>query len=319
MTRVLITGIGGFVGSHLADLLLHDSTTEIAGLVHPSHETRLLRSHPRITLHREDILNEEALPELIRRIAPDVVYHLAGMAHVHESWKNRKETLQVNFWGAFHLIEACRLLPAFPKVLLIGSGECYGFVPEQEQPVRESRALAPSSPYAVSKIAQETLGIEAAKAEKLPVLISRSFNHTGPRQKETFVCSRFAREIALAEKSGVPFVLKVGNMAARRDFTDVRDVVRAYKYIVDHGTPGEPYNVCSGTAVSIQEVLDILVSLTDKKPEVITDPAIFRPVDIPLLQGSAEKLKTETGWKPVYDLKTTLKDLLDYWRAAETS
>lgn len=318
MTRVLITGIGGFVGSHLADLLLNDSTTDIAGLVHPAHETRLLRDHPRITLHREDILNEQALPALIRRIAPDIVYHLAGMAHVHESWKYRKETLQVNFWGAFHLLEACRQLPVFPKVLLIGSGECYGFVPEQDQPITEMRPLSPSSPYAVSKIAQETLGIESAKAENLPVFITRSFNHTGPRQKETFVCSRFAREIALAEKSDASFVLKVGNMAARRDFTDVRDVVRAYKHILEHGIPGEPYNVCSGTAASIQEVLDILVSLTHKKPEVVTDPAIFRPVDIPLLQGSCEKLRRETGWKQVFDLKTTLKDLLEYWRTSET-
>lgn len=314
MSRVLITGIGGFVGSHLADLLLLDSTIQIAGIIHPSHDPELLNTHPRITIYREDVLNEESFRKLIRSISPDVVYHLAGMAHVHESWKSRKETLQVNFWGSFHLLEACRELQTFPRVLLIGSGECYGFVPEHEQPITESHTLSPSSPYAVSKIAQEILGIQYAKTEKLPVYLCRSFNHTGPRQKETFVCSRLAREIAMAERSFAPFELRVGNMAARRDFTDVRDVVNAYRHVIELGTPGEPYNVCSGTAVSIDEVLEILVSLTSKKPKVVVDQTIFRPVDIPLLQGSPAKLQQETGWQRRYDLRTTLDDLLKYWR-----
>lgn len=314
MSVVLITGIAGFVGSHLADLLMQDSTVQIAGIVHPDQDQALLKDNPRIQIHRENLLNAQAIRKLILDISPDVIYHLAGLAHVNESWKNRRETLEVNFWGSFELLEACRELSKFPRVLLVGSAECYGFVPEKEQPIRESNPLSPATPYAVSKIAQEMLGIQVCRSEKLPVYLSRSFNHTGPRQKETFVCSRFAREIALAERSFGPFELRVGNLAARRDFTDVRDVVNAYRHIVEIGAPGQPYNVCSGTAVSIDEVLEILVSLTSKKPKIVVDSTIFRPVDIPLLQGSPSKLQNETGWQPRYDLKTTLSDLLNYWR-----
>src|SRR5215468_3667019 len=249
MSKILITGIVGFAGSHLADLLLQDPATELVGLMHPSHEVTHPVDSTRVRIYREDILNEDAIRRLIRDVSPDAIYHLAGMAHVHESWKSRKETIQVNFLGTFQLLEACRELAAFPRTLLVGSGECYGLVPESEQPIREIRSLAPSSPYAVSKIAQEMLGIQYAQNEKYPVFVCRSFNHTGPRQKETFVCSRFAREIALAERRGGSFELRVGNLDAMRDFSDVRDVVRAYQAILNSGKPGDPYNVCSGQAV----------------------------------------------------------------------
>jgi len=315
MKSVLITGLAGFVGSHLVDHLLQDSATEIVGVIHPSHEIRHLETHPRVRIVREDILKGAKLNKILKQAQPEEVYNLAGLAHVHESWHKRKDTIHTNFLGAFNLLEACRKLPAFPKTLLIGSADCYGIVPENEQPITESRPLVPSSPYAVSKIAQEILGVQYGRTEKLPVFLSRSFNHTGPRQKETFVCSAFARQVAAAETTEDISQIRVGNLDARRDFSDVRDVVRAYTTIVRKGVPGEPYNVCSGSAISIGDVLRKLVSFSDHNFEVVPDPEKFRPSDLPLLLGSSQKLREHTGWAPVYDIDATLSDLLNYWRA----
>ncbi len=298
----------------MADLLLQDSTIQIAGIIHPSYEVQHLKESPRIVIYREDIQNEKKLKSLVEEIVPETVYHLAGMAHVHESWKNRREFITTNFIGAMNLVEACRDLPVFPKILFIGSAECYGNVPESEQPIFESRPFSPLSPYAVSKTAQEILGIQYAKAEKLPIYLSRSFNHTGPRQKETFVCPAFARQIVMAELGRSSPVLTVGNLSAKRDFSDVRDVVRAYQAILETGIPGEPYNVCSGSAISIEEMLHILLSYSKIKIQVEVDPQKFRPADMPLLLGSPERLKRDTGWNPVYDIHRTLLDLLEYWR-----
>jgi GDP-4-dehydro-6-deoxy-D-mannose reductase len=302
------------VGSHLVDLLLQDPDVRIEGILHPSHQVQHLEENPRIRVNYVDILRAEELENTIREIQPEVVYHLAGMAHVHESWVYRKETIDTNFIGSFHLLEACRKLDAFPKLLLVGSAECYGIVPEHEQPITEQRSMLPSSPYAVSKIAQEMLGIQYARAEKLPVYLSRSFNHTGPRQKETFVCPAFARQIALAEIRRDNFEICVGNLVARRDFSDVRDVARAYKTILESGIPGEPYNVCSGRALSIENMLHTLLSYSTDQFEVTTDPAKFRPADMPLVLGSFDKLQKTTGWRPEFTIEDTLRDLLNYWR-----
>jgi GDP-4-dehydro-6-deoxy-D-mannose reductase len=242
------------------------------------------------------------------------VFHLAGLAHVKESWSNRKETIETNFLGSLNLLEACRELPTFPKVLLVGSAECYGRVGEENQPILETHPLAPASPYAVSKIAQEMLAVQYGRSEKLPVYVTRSFNHTGPRQKESFVCSGFARQVALAEAGQISPQIVVGNLSAKRDFSDVRDVVRAYKAIVEDGQPGEPYNVCSGEAHSIREVLDTLLSFSSVNFEVTVDSARFRPSDLPLLVGSPEKLKSHTGWVRQFSFTQTLQDLLNYWR-----
>ena len=314
MTRVLVSGVAGFAGSHLAETLLLDSTISVVGIHHPDHALQHVIEGPRFTIHYLDILNSDQVRDLMQEVSPDVVYHLAGMAHVHESWNNRRATIETNFLGTFHLLEACRKLAKFPKVLLIGSGECYGIIPHMEQPISEERPMVPSSPYAVSKIAQEILGAQYAKAEKFPVYLSRPFNHTGPRQKETFVCSAFAMQIAMAELGKSEPEIKVGNLTAQRDFSDVRDVVAGYISIVKDGRPGEPYNVCSGNAISIQKILDILLSHASREFRVIVDPERFRPVDMPLLLGSAEKLITETGWQPKYSIHQTLLDLLNYWR-----
>lgn len=315
MSRVLITGIAGFAGSHLAETLLKDSTNFIVGVHHPEHSPQHSIQNDRFELHYMDILDAGRLDGLIRELAPDAIYHLAGMAHVQESWVNRRATIETNFIGTFNLLEACRRLQKFPKVLLVGSGECYGVVPVEEQPISESRPLFAASPYAVSKIAQEILGIQYAVADRLPVYISRPFNHTGARQKETFVCSAFAMQIARGELGLVEPEIRVGNLIARRDFSDVRDVVAAYIAILKDGRPGEAYNICSGSAISIQEILDTLLSHASKKFRILSDPDRFRPVDMPLMLGNAEKLQRETGWRPRYAISDTLLELLDYWRA----
>jgi GDP-4-dehydro-6-deoxy-D-mannose reductase len=314
MTRILITGIAGFAGSHLAESLLKDSTTHIVGLQHPVHQPQYIVEDERLEIRFLDVLNREALERELAELAPDRIYHLAGMANVGESWTNRMATVETNFLGSFNLLEACRKLAKFPKVLLVGSGECYGIVPNDCQPIPETQPLVPSSPYSVSKISQEMLGLFYGKAEKLPVYISRPFNHTGPRQKETFVCSAFAMQIALAEVGKHPAEIRVGNLTAKRDFSDVRDVVAGYQAIVEKGKQGEPYNVCSGQAISIQEVLDILLSHAEIKMRVVVDPERFRPVDMPLLMGSPAKLQSETGWYPRLNIHQTLFDLLNYWR-----
>jgi GDP-4-dehydro-6-deoxy-D-mannose reductase len=314
MPTILITGIGGFVGSHLADSLVQDRTINVVGIIHPTHPVQHLEERSQITIYREDILKPASLKRLLRKISPEEIYHLAGLAHVHESWKYRKETIQANFMGTFHLLEACRKLSSFPKVLLVGSAESYGIVAEDKQPISESFPLSPSSPYAVSKIAQETLGQLYAQSEKLPVYLCRSFNHTGPRQKETFVCSAFAKQIAMAENEQAPAVIEVGNLTARRDFSDVRDVVQAYQSILKYGLRGEPYNVSSGSAVSIEGILQTLLSFSKRQFEIRVDRNKFRPVDMPLLLGTYEKLQHQTGWEPRFQIRTTLSDLLDYWR-----
>jgi GDP-4-dehydro-6-deoxy-D-mannose reductase len=314
MTQILITGVAGFAGSHLADSLLEDSTTYIVGFHHPSYAPQHLVQMDRLEVRYLDVLDREALGRAVAEIAPDCVYHLAGMANVGESWMNRVVTIETNFLGTLHLLESCRKLPKFPKVLLVGSGECYGIVPVEQQPIPETQPLVPSSPYSVSKISQEMLGIQYGKTEKLPVYLSRPFNHTGPRQKETFVCSAFARQIAQAEMGIISPEIHVGNLTAKRDFSDVRDVVTAYRAILEKGRQGDPYNVCSGNSVSIQEVLDILLSLASIKVRVFEDPKKFRPVDMPLLMGDPGKLRGETGWRPRFSIKETLLDLLNYWR-----
>ena len=314
MSRALITGIAGFAGSHLADALLKDSTTHVVGIHHPEHSPQHTMENERFEMHYLDILQPGQLEELIQEIAPDEVYHLAGMAHVQESWSYRRATIETNFLGTFYLLEACRRLPVFPQVLLVGSGECYGIVPVEAQPISESRPLVATTPYAVSKIAQEILGVQYATTENLPVYISRPFNHTGPRQKETFVCSAFAMQVAMAELGMIAPEIHVGNLVARRDFSDVRDVVAAYMAILRKGRPGQPYNICSGKAVSVQEVLEMLLSHSTTRLSVIPDPKRFRPVDMPLMLGDCEKLRSETDWRSSRELSTTLLDLLNHWR-----
>lgn len=313
--RVLITGIAGFGGRHLATLLGKDCT--VVGLEHP----RALKKAASGDLPAVDILpcdlvdiGPETLREVAGRAGLDAVYHLAAIASVHLSWGSLQQTVTVNAMGSLNLMEALLRLKKVPPILLVGSADEYGSVRAAKQPVRESVDLNPRSPYALSKLWQEDLGRYYGNHGDLAVYLTRTFNHTGPGQAPNFVCSDFARQIALMEAGKMEPVLSVGNLKAVRDFLDVRDVVRAYRLIVEKGKTNTPYNVASRKTYSIAEVLDMLLNLTGLKITVRRDPAKKRPADVPLQWGDPGRLKRATGWKPRYAFAETLSDLLDWWR-----
>jgi len=297
--RALVTGAKGFVGTWLIAHL------EAQGDVVVGID------------HEVDVGDADAVRVAVAEAAPDAVYHLAAMAHVGQSWTGPAEVLQVNAVGTLHVLEAARQLPRPPRVLVVSSAEVYGAVPADRLPVTEEAALAPVTPYAVSKVAAEYLGVQAHLAHGLPVVRVRPFNHVGPGQSPGFVVPALAQRIAAARRSGEPGI-KVGNLAARRDLTDVRDVVRAYRLLVEHGVPGEVYNVCSGRDVGIDEVADRLLALAGADLRLEVDPALARPVDVPVIRGDPAKLHAATGWTPVVDLDTSLEGVLEEWSARLT-
>ena len=244
-------------------------------------------------------------------LRPGTIFHLAGAAHVGRSWQAAAATLETNVIGTHHVLEGARVLGLASRILIPGSAAVYATV---NGPLTEDSTVHPDSPYGVSKMAQEQLGLAAA-AEGTHVVVTRSFNHIGPRQDPAFAAASFARQIALAERGRAPSVLRTGNLAPRRDLTDVRDTVRAYVALVEHGRPGRVYNVCSGHALAMQDLVDGLRSMATVPVSVETDPALFRPHDAPLVLGDCGRLTTDTGWRPAIPLEQTLTDLLDYWRA----
>jgi GDP-4-dehydro-6-deoxy-D-mannose reductase len=262
-----------------------------------------------------DILDEAALGAALRDFAPDAVYHLAAFSNPEGSWKEARRTLETNIIGAHNLLAAAKETGRAPRVLLVGSAQQYGDVAAEAQPIGEEHEQRPLTPYAVSKVSQELLGRRAVWSDELPVYLTRSFNHTGPGQADGYVSSSFARQVAEVERGAREPLIRVGNLGARRDFTDVRDVAAAYVAIVEKGQPGRPYNVCRGEAVSIREVLDELVRLSRVPVEVVVDPERYHALDAPLMVGDPTRLKTDTGWSPGYSLRETLRDLLDDWRA----
>jgi GDP-4-dehydro-6-deoxy-D-mannose reductase len=262
-----------------------------------------------------DILDEAALGAALRDFAPDAVYHLAAFSNPEGSWKEARRTLETNIIGAHNLLSAAKETGRKPRVLLVGSAQQYGHVPAEAQPIGEDREQRPLTPYAVSKTSQELLGRRSVWSEELPVYVTRSFNHTGPGQSDGYVSSSFARQVAEVERGAREPLIRVGNLGAKRDFTDVRDVAAAYLQIVEKGQPGRPYNVCRGEAVSIREVLDELVRLARVPVEVVVDPDRYHALDAPLMVGDPTRLKTDTGWSPRYSLRETLRDLLDDWRS----
>ena len=230
------------------------------------------------------------------------------------SWKEARRTLETNILGTHNLLTAAKETGLRPRVLLVGSAQQYGDVPPDAQPISEEREQKPLTPYAVSKTSQEILGRRSFWAGELPVYLTRSFNHTGPGQTESYVSSSFARQIAEVERGTREPVIRVGNLSARRDLTDVRDVVVAYAAILERGQPGQPYNVCRGEAFAIGDVLDELVRQSRVPLQVVVDPDRYHAVDSPLIVGDPTRLKTDTGWSPQYSLPETLRDLLDDWR-----
>lgn len=312
--RVLITGISGFVGSHLAELML-TKDVEIYGTIRWRSKTENIdHIKGKLKLVDCDINDAFSVEKAIQEVMPDQIYHLAGQSFIPVSLSAPSETLITNIIGQVNIFEAIRNLKINPRIHIPGSSEEYGLVFENELPIRETNQLRPMTPYGVSKVAQDLLGWQYFKTYKLNIVRTRAFNHTGPRRGEVFVESNFSKQIAMIEKGLQGPVIMVGNLDAKRDFSDVRDVVRGYWLALEKGEMGEVYNICSGKPRQIKEVLDILLGMTKVKVEVRQDPARMRPSDMPIFQGDSTRFRSKTGWIPETPFEKTLQDLLNYWR-----
>ncbi|MFF2484541.1 GDP-mannose 4,6-dehydratase [Paenibacillus sp. NPDC058071] len=312
--RALITGISGFVGSHLAEYML-SRKIEVAGTVRSGSPLQHIEHvQPDIRLYECDLTDAPAVEQTISAAQPDLIFHLAAQSFVPASWSAPMETIHNNVAGQIHLLEAIRKQGLACKVLIACSSEEYGQVEEHEVPIKETNPLRPLSPYAISKIAQNYLGYQYYRNYGIHTVCTRTFNHTGPRRGEQFVTSNFAKQIVEIERGWKPPVLFVGNLEAQRDFVDVRDVVRAYDLALDRCVPGEVYNVASGKGRTIREVLNTLLGLSAVSIEIQEDPARLRPSDVKALVGDYSKFHAVTGWQPEIPFEQTMKDLLNYWR-----
>jgi len=311
--RALITGIGGFAGSHLADYLLTATDWQIVGCVLNECDIPP-QLHDRVTCRAVDLRNPQAVSSLLAETAPDVIFHLAALAKVEDSWRTPWPILSNNIQSQLNLLQALVDAGAKPRMLVVGSNEEYGLVRPDELPLTENSPLRPNSPYGVSKVAQDMLGLQYFLSHQLPVIRVRPFNHIGPRQARGFVAPDFASQIAEAEAGHRPPHMLVGNLEAQRDFTDVRDIVRAYHLIAVNGVPGEVYNIGSGQSHSVQELLDVLLGYGRVSIAIEKDPARLRPSDVPAVRCDAGRLHELTGWKPLIPFETSLQDVLDDWR-----
>ena len=315
--RVLITGVGGFAGSHLADHCLTLPGVEVAGTLRSVDRLgNAAHLAGRSAFIAADLRHAAGVEAAVRECRPDVVFHLAAQASVAASFEDPIGTLMDNAVGQLNVIRAVLAHAPAARLLVVGSAYEYGLVRPEENPIDESVPLRPMDPYAVSKVTQDLFGYQYTLSHRLQAVRVRAFNHTGPRQSTEFVASRFARLVAEIEAGQREPVLTVGNLAAVRDFTDVRDVVRAYFLAATKGQPGEVYNVGSGVPRSIQEILDILTGLSRVSVTVSEDPTLLRPLDVPTLVCDATRLRQHTGWTPHIPLDRTLSDLLDHWRSA---
>jgi len=313
--RVLITGITGFVGSHLVDYLIAKEDVEIYGIHRWRSRTENI-DHVVHKLHLVecDIRDSTSVKNVVDTIKPDRIFHLAAQSFVPTSWHAPAETISTNIIGNLNIFEAVRQSGTNPRLQIAGSSEEYGLVYDNELPINEDNPLRPLSPYAVSKVGQDLLGYQYYMSYQLDVVRTRAFNHTGPRRGHVFVSSNFAKQIADIEKGKIEPVIYTGNLDARRDFTDVRDMVKAYWLALEKCKGGEVYNICSGKDYSIKEILDILLSYTKVKIQIKQDPKRLRPSDVPVLRGDNTKFCRETGWKPEIPFEQTLLDILNFWR-----
>ena len=305
-SEILVTGAAGFAGSHLVDLLAADGAPIVAW-----HRPGGAPVHPHAGARWDavDLLDRDQVDAAIGWLRPSAVYHCAGEAHVGRAWDSTESTFAINVRGTHHLLEALERAGAPARVLIPSSALVYG---SADEALTEAHALKPGSPYAVSKLAQEMLAV--ARHGPVVVMIARAFNHIGPRQDPHFAASGFARRIADIEFGRWAPEISVGNLDTERDLTDVRDTVRAYRLILERGQPGRPYNVCSGRAISIRALLDLLIARARVPVTVKIDPARYRQNDTPLLLGSPDRLRNELGWAPAISIEQTLDDLLEYWR-----
>lgn len=310
--NILITGATGFVGRHLIDHL-RDGHSRLYGTFFPMPEEEIPQMNG-VDLFYLDIRNAEAVRDAVAQIKPDRVFHLAALSNVRQSWEMRRDAIETNILGTFYLYDAIRDSAPAAKILFISSSDVYGGIPVNGRPYRETDDVAALNPYALSKVSGESLSRFYADVEGLDIRIARSFPHTGPGQSRDFVCSDWAGQIADIERDRRRPVLHVGNLNVRRDYCDVRDVVRAYALLMERGKKGRIYNVCSGTIVSLKDILDILFSLSERELEAETDPARLRKTDCLDLAGDPGRIRDEVGWTPEIPLSQTLFDLLNHWR-----
>jgi GDP-4-dehydro-6-deoxy-D-mannose reductase len=313
--RVLITGITGFVGSHLAEHAL-TLGVEVVGTVRwRSRFEHIEGIRPHLQLIDCDLRDATSVRLMLAQARPDRVFHLAAQSFVPASFNAPADCFLNNTLGQVNLLEALRAAGRHPRILVVGSSEEYGLVHEDECPITEDQPLRPLSPYAVSKVTQDLMGFQYWRSYGLPIVRTRAFNHSGPRRGEIFATSNFARQVAEIEAGLREPVLHVGDLTPRRDFSDVRDIVRGYWALLERGEPGEAYNLCSGQTWSIQQVLDFLLEAATVRGVSVHEQADrMRPSDVSLLIGDASKIEKATGWRTEIAFEQTLSDLLDYWR-----
>jgi GDP-4-dehydro-6-deoxy-D-mannose reductase len=314
--NVLITGITGFAGSHLAEYILaHHPGVKVHGIIRwRSRMDNIAGILGKVELHEADLKDMVSLKKVLAACRPERIFHLAAQSFVPTSWRLPAETFMINSVGQINLFESILDLKLDPRIQIAGSSEEYGMVYPDEVPMKETNPLRPLSPYAVSKVAQDLLGYQYFKSYGLQVIRTRGFNHTGPRRGDVFVTSNFSKQVAEIEKGKREPVIFVGNLDAKRDFTDVRDMVRAYWLAAEMGEPGDVYNLGTGTAISMHRLLDMLMALSRTKVRIQVDPERLRPSDVQILQADGSKFRKLTGWAPTIPFEKTLADLLDYWR-----
>jgi GDP-4-dehydro-6-deoxy-D-mannose reductase len=317
-TKILVTGIGGFVGTHLAHYLVQEHAHEVYGTVlfpvaeHP-HLSQL-----GVQLTQIDLTDEFQVKNLLDTVKPDQIFHLAGQSFVPESFRAPWETLHTNIKSQLNLLDTMAQQQTSARILIVGSAEVYGRVPLEDLPVDESQLLAPTSPYSVSKVAQDMLAFQYFHSHNVQAIRVRPFNQIGPGQSERFVAPSFASQIASIEIGAKEPVIRVGNLEAIRDFTDVRDMVRAYSLMMQYGIPGEVYNVGTGIGHSIKELLEIMISLSRKPVDIQSDPELMRPIEVPVMLCNPARFKAATQWKPEFTFDQTLSSILDEWRMKQS-
>lgn len=309
--KALIIGGGGFVGSYLVNHLHNDLGYEVAVTKTSREEMKMENA----SVYDLDILDRAQIKSVLNEVRPDYIFHLAAQSSVALAWKKPALTVDVNIKGSTNVLDMVRELDYKPRVLLIGSGEEYGHIRAGETPINENNNTRPGNIYAATKACQNMIGRIYASAYDMDVMMVRAFNHIGPNQAPMFVVADFCKQVAEIEAGIKEPVMYVGNLSAKRDFTDVRDVVRAYALLVKFGVSGETYNVGSGAAISIQEILDTILSLSKVKIDVKVDPNKIRPVDVPIIEANIQKIYNCTGWEPQIKLAETLQQTLDYWRS----
>ena len=303
---VLVTGAGGFAGGHLIELLAGSADLVGWSRTQPPPEIAALAKWQRV-----DILDREQVTDTIAMLRPDSIFHCAGLPHVAESWADTAAPLATNVLGTHRLIEAVERVGSRCRIVVTGSAQVYA---PSNEPIAEDDRIAPSSPYALSKLAQEQLALRS-NSDTVAIIVTRPFNHTGPRQKPSFLAPSVARQIVMIERGLHEPVLKVGNLDPSRDIMDVRDAVRAYAALMKTGTPGTIYNVASGVARPVRSIVEALVSRARVPVRIEQDPSRIRPSDVPVLAGNPQRLKQSTGWSPQVSFEKMVDDLLDYWRA----